>query len=156
VEAVYMRNYQIYLIEEEFAYHYFGKERLIFNLFLEYIQSSGKIKSILQKQIKYITKNIPSVRLQLALENSLKSSGEFFFKNGVYYLNKHHVSCASLKIQNQYILLEAEGNYEAETAFFECIRKCESSFLALDFINQHYGWLKPPIREKKLYKEKTF
>jgi hypothetical protein len=147
-----MRNYKIYLIEEEFAYHYLGKEKLFFNLFLEYIHSSGKIKSILQKQIEYITKNIPSVRL----ENSLKSSGEFFYENGVYYLNKHHVSCASLKIQNQYISLEAEGNYEAETAFFECIRKCESSFLALDFINKHYGWLKPPIREKKLYEEKTF
>ena len=36
-----MRTYQIYLIEDEFAHHYFGRERLFFNLFLEYIQTTG-------------------------------------------------------------------------------------------------------------------
>ena len=46
------------------------------------------------------------------------------------------------------LIVKAEGNYEAETAFFECIRKCGASFLAIDFEHEQFGWLKP-IKERK-------
>ena len=54
-----MRTYQIYLIEDEFAHHYYGREKLFFNLFLEYIQARGRLKSILQKQIELCHQNSP-------------------------------------------------------------------------------------------------
>lgn len=67
-----MRTYQIYLIEDEFAHHYYGREKLFFNLFLEYIQARGRLKSILQKQIEYVTKTVPIIQLQLAIEQRLQ------------------------------------------------------------------------------------
>ena len=59
-----MRTYQIYLIEDEFAQHFFGRERLFFNLFLEYIQTTGSLKSILQKQIEFVTKEDPETAIR--------------------------------------------------------------------------------------------
>ena len=52
-----MKTYQIYLIEDEFAQHFFGREKLFFNLFLEYIQTTGPLRNILQKQIELCDEN---------------------------------------------------------------------------------------------------
>lgn len=143
-----MRNYQIFLIEEEFAHHYYGREKLFFNLFLEYIHSSGKLRDILQKQIEYITKSIPVVRLEDAFAQRVKMNQSLLSHNGKYFLKYKNNSQASLIMDKYHLSLTAEGDYEAETAFFECLRKCESSFLALDYENIKYGWLKP-IKERK-------
>jgi hypothetical protein len=144
-----MRTYQIYLIEDEFAHHYYGREKLFFNLFLEYIQARGRLKSILQKQIEYVTKKVPIIQLQLAIEQRLQKKMNYWTQNGKYYLEKTNGSSkAVLIIQNDSITLEAEGDYEAETAFFESIRKYEATFLAIDFEHEKYGWLKP-IKERK-------
>ncbi|MCT4477149.1 sporulation inhibitor of replication protein SirA [Peribacillus frigoritolerans] len=144
-----MRTYQIYLIEDEFAHHYYGRERLFFNLFLEYIQAKGRLKSILQKQIEYVTKTVPIIQLQLAIEQRLQKKMNYWTQNGKYYLEKTNGSSnAVLIIQHDSIILKAEGDYEAETAFFESIRKYEASFLAIDFEHEKYGWLKP-IKERK-------
>ncbi|RFU68362.1 sporulation inhibitor of replication protein SirA [Bacillus sp. V59.32b] len=144
-----MREYRIYLIEGEFAHHYYGREKLFFNLFLEYTNSSGKQKSILQKQIEYITKPVPLEALVNILEiQSLKKKG-FTCKEGVYYLEKSYGrSRAALKLNREYMVLQAEGDFEAETSFFECIRKYDSDFLAMDLENNRYGWLQP-IKERK-------
>lgn len=143
-----MRSYQIYLIEDEFARHYFGREKIFFNLFLEYIQSSDWHKDILQKQIEYITKKIPANNVHFSLEQSLQRKQGYLTQNGVYYLKTKSNSKAAVYIQEHSIILKAEGDFDAETTFFECIRKCEASFLALDFENKRYGWLKP-IKERK-------
>ncbi|MDQ0216957.1 sporulation inhibitor of replication protein SirA [Peribacillus cavernae] len=144
-----MRNYRIYLIEDEFAQHYFGREKLFFNLFLEYTNSSGRQKGILQKQIEYITKPIPTAELRDILENQLMRKKDFLYKDGVYYLDKRSGKArAALKLDGQFIVLQAEGDFEAETSFFESIRKYESGFLAIDLENTHYGWLKP-VKERK-------
>jgi hypothetical protein len=55
---------------------------------------------------------------------------------------------AKLEIFQEMITVEASGSYEAETAFFEVLRKCEASFLAIDLEHQRCGWLKP-IKERK-------
>ena len=140
-----MRNYQIYLIEDEFAAHYYGREKLFFNLFFEYMHANGELKDILRKQINYVTKPLPSIRLSEALLKSMGSQtkeGMFFTKS------KAGDGKAALAIRKDHLLLKADGDYEAETAFFECIRKCGGGYLALDFQNQKYGWLKP-IKERK-------
>ncbi|MCK2010875.1 sporulation inhibitor of replication protein SirA, partial [Peribacillus sp. Aquil_B8] len=76
-----MRTYQIYLIEDEFAHHYYGREKLFFNLFLEYIQAKGRLKSILQKQIEYVTKTVPIIQLQLAIEQRLQKKMNYWTQN---------------------------------------------------------------------------
>ncbi|CAH0346067.1 sporulation inhibitor of replication protein SirA [Bacillus sp. CECT 9360] len=144
-----MRNYRIYLIEDEFAHHYYGREKLFFNLFLEYINSSGKQKGILQKQIEYITKPVPIEALVNILEIQSLKKKDFTCKDGVYYLEKSHGrSRAALKLDREYMVLQAKGDFEAETSFFECIRKYDSDFLAMDLENNRYGWLQP-IKERK-------
>ena len=144
-----MRTYKIFLIEDEFAHHYYGREKLLFNLFLEYIQERGRLKSILQKQIEFITKKVPILQLQAVIELRLQKKMNFWSSNGKYYLEKTGGSSkAALAIHDNSLILNAEGDYEAETAFFECLRKCEPSFLAIDFEHKKYGWLKP-IKERK-------
>lgn len=142
-----MRTYQIYLIEDEFAQHFFGRERLFFNLFLEYIQTTGSLRSILQKQIEFVTKAIPKQQLERTITKQMQNKKNFRFQNGEYYLENNN-SRAILLIHDDVLVVKAEGNYVAETVFFECIRKCGASFLAIDFDHDRFGWLKP-IKERK-------
>lgn len=139
-----MRTYQIYFIEDEFAHHFFGRERLFFNLFLEYIQTTGYLRSILQKQIEYVTKTIPKKQVESVIKQQMQQTKNFYNHNGKYYIeNSKGMSRASLIIHDDVLILKAEGDYVAETAFFECIRKCGASFLAVDFDHERFGWLKP-------------
>lgn len=144
-----MRTYQLYLIEDEFASHYFGKERLFFHLFLEKEHAQGELKKIIERQIQYITKPIPNLRVQKTLVQKLSKIKEFHYENGVYYIERKGIfSAAKLKISDRVIYLESKGSFDSETIFFEALRQCESSFLAMDFQHQRYGWLNP-IKERK-------
>jgi hypothetical protein len=143
-----MRAYQLYLIEEEFATHYFGRERMFFQLFDEFEKSNGYLKNILLKQIQFITKPIPALRLHQYLNQQLYHQKGFLYENGTYYLEMGKRSRARLEIKDKCLILEASGSYEAETIFFEVLRKAESSFLAIDLKHHRYGWLKP-IKERK-------
>ncbi|WP_110929529.1 sporulation inhibitor of replication protein SirA [Bacillus massiliglaciei] len=144
-----MRTYQIYLIEDEFARHYLGRERIFFNLFGDYSQAEGKHKLVLEKQIEYVTKCIPSEYIEQTIDKRIKKLRNFKSRESGHYIEKiNGYSKASLAVDQEVITVRAEGDFEAETAYFECIRKCESSFLAIDIENEKYGWLKP-IKERK-------
>jgi len=143
-----MRTYQLYLIDEEFASHYFGKERMFYQLFKEYGEAFGELKYIIKKQIDFITKPINSFRIQHFLNQNLQKNKSYYSKKGVYYLEMGKKSFAELEIKDHYMVLKASGHYDAETAFFEVLRKAETSFLAIDLENRHCGWLKP-IKERK-------
>lgn len=145
---VWMRVYQLYLIEEEFASHYFGRERMFFQLFQEYEKSSGELNLILGKQIQYITKPIPGLKLRQYINQQLYRKQNFRSRKGLYYIETGKRSKASLELFDQSLVIEACGNYDAETVFFEVLRKSESSFLAIDIRHHRYGWLKP-IKERK-------
>ncbi|RDU38986.1 sporulation inhibitor of replication protein SirA [Neobacillus piezotolerans] len=144
-----MRKYQLYLIEDEFASHYFGRERIFFHLFKENRQAVGELKQITDKQISYITKPLPVLRIHQLLHKKLEKSNSLKAENGLYTIElNNRTSMADLSVKENFIVIEAEGGYEAETAFFEVLRKCEASFLAIDLENDKYGWLKP-IKERK-------
>lgn len=143
-----MRAYQLYLIEEEFASHYFGRERMFFQLFQEFEHSSGELKKIIAKQIHFITKPIPSLKLHQHINQQFDRKKDFQVKSGAYYIKIGKRSSAKLELFDQCLVLEASGNYDAETAFFEVLRKNEASFLAIDMKHHRYGWLKP-IKERK-------
>ena len=143
-----MRAYQLYLIEEEFASHYFGRERMFFQLFQDYELSSGELKTIISKQIQFITKPIPSLKLHQYINQEFDRKKDFHAKKGAYYIKIGKRSSARLELFDQCLVLEASGNYDAETAFFEILRKNEASFLAIDMKHHRYGWLKP-IKERK-------
>ncbi|MEH6906391.1 sporulation inhibitor of replication protein SirA [Neobacillus drentensis] len=144
-----MRKYQLYLIEDEFATHYFGRERLFFQLFKEHQKANGELKFITQKQISYITKKVEVLKIHQLIQKQLGKIKGFKAENGAYSIElSGKLSTAKLEVFQDLITIDAQGSYEAETAFFEVLRKCESSFLALDLEHQRYGWLKP-IKERK-------
>ncbi|MBT2735652.1 sporulation inhibitor of replication protein SirA [Neobacillus sp. C211] len=144
-----MRKYQLYLIEDEFATHYFGRERLFFRLFQEHRKANGELKFITQKQISYITKKVEVLKIHQLIQKQLGKIKGFKAEHGAYSIElSGKLSTAKLEVFQDLITIEAQGSYEAETAFFEVLRKCETSFLALDLEHQRYGWLKP-IKERK-------
>jgi hypothetical protein len=144
-----VRVYQLYLIEDEFANHYFGRERMFFDLFLEGKQSYGELKTIINNQIQYITKPIPALRIHQMIHQQLSKMRGYYFENGTYKVElAGKTSNARLRIEDGFVLVEADGSYEAEAVFFEVLRKCETSFLAIDIEHHRYGWLKP-IKERK-------
>ncbi|MFL6555146.1 MAG: sporulation inhibitor of replication protein SirA [Bacillus sp. (in: firmicutes)] len=144
-----MRKYQLYLIEDEFATHYFGRERLFFQLFHENHKANGEFKFITQKQISYITKKVEVLKVHQLIQKQLGKIKGFKAENGAYSIElSGKLSTAKLEVFQDLITIDAQGSYEAETAFFEVLRRCESSFMALDLDHQRYGWLKP-IKERK-------
>lgn len=144
-----MRTYQLYLIEDEFASHYFGRERMFYELFQDSERYQGELKKIIDKQIDYITKPIPCLQIHKLLLQKLSKYKDFQNKNGTYYIERNgSFSAAQLEVFDRYILVHAKGSYDSETIFFEVLRRSETSFLAIDFMHQRYGWLNP-IKERK-------
>lgn len=145
-----VRNYQLYLIEDEFAAHYFGKERMFFQLFQEYEQSNGELKGITQKQISFITKPLQVLKIHQLIQKQLGKVRGFKEDSGSYIMElSGKLSAAYLKISEKHLTIKASGSYEAETVFFEVLRKSEASFLAIDLEHFRFGWLRP-IKERKL------
>ncbi len=148
-ERTVVRKYQLYLIEDEFAAHYFGRERIFFQLFHEHHAADGELKFITQKQITYITKRVEVLKIHNLLQKQLGKMKGFKADHGAYTITlSGKLSTARLEVFQDLITVEAEGSYEAETAFFEVLRKCETSFIAIDLEHERYGWLKP-IKERK-------
>jgi hypothetical protein len=144
-----VRNYQLYLIEDEFAAHYFGRERMFLRLFQEREKAAGELEFIINKQISYITKKVEVLKIHQLLQKQLGKTKGFKAENGAYTIElSGKLSTAKLQVYQDLITVSAQGSFEAETAFFEVLRKCESSFLALDLEHQQAGWLKP-IKERK-------
>ena len=144
-----VRNYQLYLIEDEFAAHYFGRERMFFQLFQEHDKAVGELKFITNKQITYITKQLEVLKFHQLIQKQLGKKKGFCAEHGTYSIElSGKLSKAKLRVFQDLITIEASGSYEAETIFFEVLRKCESSFIALDLDHQRFGWLKP-IKERK-------
>ena len=144
-----VRKYQLYLIEDEFAAHYFGRERLFFQLFQENQTANGELKFITKKQIDYITKKLEVLKIHQLIQRQLGRMKGFKADRGAYTIElSGKISKATLEVFRDLITIKAQGSYEAETAFFEVLRKCEASFLAIDLEHERFGWLKP-IKERK-------
>jgi hypothetical protein len=144
-----MRSYQLYLIEEEFASHFFGREQVFYKLFLEKERAQGELKTIIESQIHYITKPLSSLRIHKMIIQKLSKYKDFRSENGVYYIERNGlVGSARLEIFERVVTIDATGSFDTETIFFEALRQCESSFLAIDLKHERYGWLNP-IKERK-------
>ncbi|WP_339145900.1 MULTISPECIES: sporulation inhibitor of replication protein SirA [unclassified Sutcliffiella] len=141
-----MRQYMIYLIEEEVAKHYSGNELKLFQLFQQYEQEEP-LHSIIKQQVDYVTIPIPTFPLQQSLEHALKNSAGY--KRVAYQHQIEKVdSTAKLSIFEKYLKLSSTGSFEAEAIFFEIIRKQAPYFLAIDTSSNRYGWLQP-IKQRK-------
>jgi len=144
-----MRKYDIYLIEEEVASYYFGRESIVYNLFLDSERTTHEKKRLLNKQIDFITRPIPVLEIRKMIESTLNSSPTYYqYRDSFFFTVDEPKSEARMVVKNQMIHLESVGSYEAETVFFEILRKYDSCFLAMDYDHNRYGWLNP-IKQRK-------
>ncbi|QFT88975.1 Sporulation inhibitor of replication protein SirA [Bacillus sp. THAF10] len=139
-----MREYMIYLIEEEIAKHYAGNEIKLFQLFQQYEQDE-RLHSIVKQQVDYVTLAIPAIQLQQSLNRALKLTNNY---HSFHHKVEKEDSSANLIIYEKYLKLISTGSFEAEAIFFEVIRKQAPYFLAIDTKSKRYGWLQP-IKQRK-------
>ncbi|MDT2045937.1 sporulation inhibitor of replication protein sirA [Priestia aryabhattai] len=139
-----MRTYEVYLMEDEVAKAYFQREKLVFQLFVDYKMKRGLEDQYLQKQVEYITRPLAISYIQRAILQTFSQYPHFFIHNDHFVLEyPHKKSRASLKINSQCITIEGDGNVDAETAFFEVLRKLDACYLAINYGTEEYGWLRP-------------
>lgn len=139
-----MRRYVIYLLENDVAKNYIGKEKMLFQLFYEAENKVSPYQSVVKKQIHYITKEIPLHELHQIFMMELHDVLKSYEREKSYEIQlDKKMSRAILLIHRNQISIYAYGTLESETIFFEALRKMDSSFLAIDFKNYNYGWLNP-------------
>lgn len=142
-----MRRYVVYLLQDDVAKNYFGKEKMLYQLFYEAENKISPYHSVVKKQIQYITRKIPVKKLHQAFMSELKDALTSFEAEKIYEVQlKESASRAILLVNSNYLSIYSYGSIDAETAFFEVLRKLETCFLAVDFKNYNYGWLTPRKR----------
>ncbi len=142
-----MRRYVVYLLQDDVAKNYFGKEKMLYQLFYEAENKISPYHSVVKKQIQYITRKIPVKKLHQAFMSELKDALTSFEAEKIYEVQlKESASRAILLVNPNYLSIYSYGSIDAETAFFEVLRKLETCFLAVDFKNYNYGWLTPRKR----------
>jgi Sporulation inhibitor of replication protein SirA len=145
-----VRNYQIYWIEESFANHYYGRERMFFGLFSDWERSSGELNQMISKQVEFITKPIPYLPTQRILQHEMvKVEGARWIDTTAVIEAKD--SGANLLLNERSISIEAWGPNDCEYLFFEILRRNMGRLLAIDLKNERYGWLKPIKQRKFIY-----
>lgn len=146
-----MRHYEMYFVKQQISAHYAGKEHLLFQLFLERKRAvQTEEKDLLGKQVAFITDPVAEEELNTYLANELGGFRTYEYKNAGHRLSiKQSKSDASLFVRSEKMNIYASGGTEAETVFFEVIRKLTPSFFAIDFQSGRYGWLNP-IKQQKL------
>lgn len=143
-----MRTYFIYLIKDEFADYFYGRESRFYQLFSGSHSSDGELKEIIQRQINYITEPLPYLDLHKLFSRFVQNH-HIYIKGKVYCTGKAKESDgAELAIEEEWLQLNAWGGFESETIFFEILRKFEGHFFAVDIHNERYGWIKP-VKERK-------
>ncbi|MGG0275847.1 sporulation inhibitor of replication protein SirA [Bacillus rhizoplanae] len=145
-----MRTYELYLIQEDVTKSYFGREFLLFDLFARFAQSrSLSEKKVLYKQMKYITLPLQVMKLHHKMEQALRTYGKYERNEHTHIISNENVY-GEVSIKPQYIRMHTSENVEMETAIFEVLRKCELTFLAMDYESKQYGWLNP-LKQVRTY-----
>ncbi|CAM4015069.1 sporulation inhibitor of replication protein SirA [Lederbergia lenta] len=143
-----MRTYFIYLIEDEVADYFYGREIKFYELFAAKCKVQGELQEIIKKQIQFITKPLPYLELHHHLSSSVQKR-EMKIKGKTYYIGAPKADKrAELLIGKRCLELHALGDFESESVFFEVLRKFDGRFLAVDIENNRYGWIKA-VKERK-------
>lgn len=143
-----MREYKIYLISEPLSIEFYGREHKIYQLVNEYYYSSNELRKIIEKQLQYITEPIPLFELHTFIRKSNPYQIYFHEETGEYLLELADGAKAQLKMYPGELILYANGSLDAETIFFELLRKFRSTFLAIDVKDERFGWLRPIAYQK--------
>ncbi|MGX1264516.1 hypothetical protein RKD55_002320 [Rossellomorea marisflavi] len=145
-----MRRYQVYWIAEEFAQHFYGRERMFHQLFNEMESSTGELLTIITNQVEYITRPIPYLPTRRFIQNELLSvKGSGWDEDRA--MIQQESSGVSLELKERALTIHAWGLDESEYIFFEILRRHMGYLLAVDIQNERFGWLKPIKQRKFIY-----
>lgn len=151
-----MHEYHIYLIKDMIARHYFGRQRLLFQLFNDYRSlSDNHLKNVFKKQIRYISQPVDKERLNRLIYRLLQNNDEYRLIEGRHYLRRgQNEGTASLAVGVHETIIRSDGNGEQEVAFFEILRQIDSRFLAIDFDRRRCAWLNP-VKDAEFLRSKV-
>ncbi len=139
-----MRKYEIFLLEDEVAYYYFGREQVLYQFFVEAVNPVPRLINTIERQLAYITKTIPNFVFDYELKMVDSMSKGFNLTKDVQKLVIYsNGSKAVLKKLDHQLTLISTGNFDAETLMFEHLRKVDKTFVAVDIEGNSIGWLSP-------------
>ncbi len=145
-----MAKYSLFIFDEDVAHRYYGKEAKLYHLFVEHHKATGSFKELIGKQIDYITKPIPVLRLQQQLNSAFQAEKRYSCSGNRHTLKgRSRGTKVELVLEKEAVYLTSSGNdgMEEEMMFFEVLRKSEPTFFAVSFDKEQYGWLKPFKRD---------
>ena len=144
-----MKTYELYLIQEDIAKAYFGREYLFLIYLLDFQNLYSFGEKVLYKQMMYITMPLQVMKIHHKLEQALRVLGKYDRTHHTHTLYTG-AEYGEIMVKPHYIRMNTSGNVSMETTFFEVLRKCELTFLAMDYENTKYGWLNP-LKQVRTY-----
>ncbi|MBM7094280.1 sporulation inhibitor of replication protein SirA [Bacillus sp. H-16] len=139
-----MRTYEIYLINEEVAFIYYGFEGKLFHLFKEHHEAVTPLKDITKRQVSYIQKPYDYLELNAWLIRRFNNQKGYKNERWVHtFISDNEESQAVLTVQKEKLTIKSRGTFEAETRFFDTLKEFDDFFLAVDYDREKYGWLRP-------------
>jgi hypothetical protein len=142
-----MRRYDLYIIDEEVARDYFGKEMKLNQLFqAAFYEKKPEQRLQLEKQVNYITKSIPMFRLQTLLTRVLKEVSDYTLDTKDWEFTLKSEDCRRvmrLQLDQKKCVLWSTGDLLTESLIFDKLREIDPYFLAVDRANERCGWLQP-------------
>jgi hypothetical protein len=145
-----VKTYHLYLIQDDIAKTYFGREFLLFDLFSRFSNANSLTeKKVLYKQIQFVTKPIKTIKLHHRIEQALQNSLAYKKGEECHLLYGEKEECCTLRLYHRHVEIHSQGSGEWETIFFEVLRKNEDTFLAMNYQERRYGWLNPIKQERK-------
>lgn len=138
-----MKTYHFYVIRDEIVQSYFGKEHLMFDLFIRFVQArSLSMQKVLYKQIQYITKPLPQLELQRYLEQTLTPQLLYIKKGNMHAIyTTDGQLCGKLVMKQQLAQLHLMENRELEQLFFGILKQLNTPIFALEDKQEQYGWI---------------
>lgn len=97
----------------------------------------------------YITMPLQVMKIHHKLEQALRVLGKYDRTHHTHTLYTG-AEYGEIMVKPHYIRMNTSGNVSMETTFFEVLRKCELTFLAMDYENTKYGWLNP-LKQVRTY-----
>lgn len=145
--GVLLNEYLVFWIKEEFAYHYFYKNDILYR-FLKLYQKN-KDRQDLSTQYDYITNNFPRHTLVSHLKrfhpnrvHIQKQSNQFEIYNETQYMALH--------IHKRHLKFYCETLYDAEELLFPTLRLFQPLLFVMGKKDQEdYGWISPVTKNRK-------
>ena len=111
-----MKTYELYLIQEDIAKAYFGREYLFLIYLLDFQNLGPFRKKVLYKQMMYITMPLQVMKIHHKLEQALRVLGKYDRTHHTHTLYTG-AEYGEIMVKPHYIRMNTSGNISMETTF---------------------------------------